>query len=149
MEISKELKEQLMAFGLNKQQVNSSTAKAVAEFLMNADEKTLIQEAQRQVTEMSSIVKSLRSEYQLLKGKIDTVAGFLLDIAKAQEEHGILTDDRAKNTVALYAALLNMNERAGAKGNDSVSNAGYVTYAYLGGQAKRDIRYNNPRDCDD
>lgn len=39
-----------------------------------------------------------------------------------------------------------MNERAGAKGADAVNNAGYVTYTYLGGQAKRDIHYDKPRD---
>lgn len=34
-----------------------------------------------------------------------------------------------------------MNEKAGADPNDSVKNAGYVLYAYLGGQAKREITY--------
>ena len=146
MEITEEMKKQLMAAGLNKQQANSSTAKAVVEFLMNADEKTLIQEAQRQVNEMRSLVSSLRREYRELQEKIDTVAGTLLDIAKAQEEHGALTDDRAKNTITLYAAILEMNERKGAKGNESIENASYITYAYLGGQARRDIHYDKPRD---
>ena len=54
---------------------------------------------------------------------------------------GEITDDRAKNVVALYGALLSMNERAGADAADSVRNAGYVVYAYLGGQAKREIMY--------
>ena len=146
MEITEELKEQMMAAGLMKQQANSSTARAVVEFLMNADEKTLIQEAQRQVNEMKYLVSSLRREYQELKEKIDTVAGTLLDIAKAQEEHGALTDERAKNTITLYAAILEMNERKGAKGNESIENASYITYAYLGGQARRDIHYDKPRD---
>ena len=39
----------------------------------------------------------------------------------------------------MYAALLAMNERAGADPENSVKNAGYVMYAYLGGQARRDI----------
>jgi hypothetical protein len=34
-----------------------------------------------------------------------------------------------------------MNEHAGADANDSVRNTGYVVYAYLGGQAKREITY--------
>jgi len=54
---------------------------------------------------------------------------------------GEITDDRAKNVVALYGALLSMNERAGADTADSVRNAGYVVYAYLGGQAKREITH--------
>ena len=57
------------------------------------------------------------------------------------KEHGSITDDRAKNVVALYGALLSMNERAGADPADAVRNAGYVVYAYLGGQAKREITY--------
>ena len=146
MEITEELKEQLMASGLSKQQVNSSTAKAVVEFLMDADEKALIREAQCQVNEMRILVSSLRREHRELKEKIDTVAGTLLDLAKAQEEHGALTDERARNALIFYAALLNMNERAGAKGSENVEHAGYDLYAYLGGQAKRDISYDRTRD---
>ena len=146
--ISEEMKNKLMAIGLSKQQATSATAEAVINFCMNDDEKTLILEARRQVEEMSYIVKSLRQEYSTLKQRFDDLAGFLLDIVKAQQEHGGFTDERAKNTVALYAALLAMNERAGAKGKDSVENAGYVTYAYLGGQARRDIHYDKSRDDD-
>ena len=48
-----------------------------------------------------------------------------------------------KNIIALYAALLSMNRKAGSSGPDSVINAGYILYAYLGGQAKREISYND------
>lgn len=141
--ITEQMKEQLMAIGLTKQQAASATAEAVVNYLMNDDGKILIQEAQNQVTEMQELVNSLRREFLQLKKKIETVAGTLLDIAQAQEEHGAFTDEKARNAVALYGAIINMNERAGAKGADSVNNAGYVTYAFLGGQAKRDIRYEN------
>lgn len=147
--ISDEMKEKLIAAGLTKHQANSATAGAVVNILMNEDEKMLIQEARIQVNEMSETVASLREDYAELKHRFEELAGFLLDIAKAQEKHGGITDERARNTVALYAALLSMNERAGAKGSDSVNNAGYVTYAYLGGQARRDIHYDKPRDYDD
>ena len=141
--ITEQMKEQLMAIGLTKQQAASATAEAVVNYLMNDDGKILIQEAQNQVTEMQELVNSLRREFLQLKKKIETVAGTLLDIAQAQEEHGAFTDEKARNAVALYGAIINMNERAGAKGAESVNNAGYVTYAFLGGQAKRDIRYEN------
>lgn len=140
--ITEHMKEQLVAAGLSKQQANSATAEAVINFLMNEDEKTLIHEARLQVNEMRDLFHSLRIEYFALKEKIDATAGFLLDIAKAQEEHGALTDDRAKNAITLYATILNMNERVGAKGSDSVDSASYAVYAYLGGQARRDIHYN-------
>ena len=63
-------------------------------------------------------------------------------VIDAQKECGVVSDEKARNVVALYAALLGMNARAGAPGIDAVKNAGYVMYAYLGGQAKREISYS-------
>ncbi len=147
--ISEEMKEQLMVAGLTKQQVNSTTADTVVNFLMPDNAKALIQEAQLQVDDMRSLVASLRKEYSALKEKIDTVAGTLLAIAEAQEEHGTVTDEKAKNAITLYASILNMNKREGVQGSDSVESAGYVTYAYLGGQARRDIHYDKSHDFGD
>ncbi len=136
-----DLIKQLMAAGLNKQQATSATAETLVRLFMNEDGKVLIKEAQRQVSEMQSLVNGLRAEYKELLQKISAVSDTLLAITEAQKEHGEITDDRAKNVVALYGALLSMNERAGADAADSVRNAGYVVYAYLGGQAKREITY--------
>ena len=147
--ISDFIKNQLIEAGLSKQQATSATAEAVVNALMNKDEKTLLQEARLQVEEMSNIVETLRQQFAGLKHRFEELAGFLMDIVKAQQEHGEFTDERAKNTVALYAALLNMNERAGTRGKDSVENAGYVAYAYLGGQARRDIHYGLSRNNED
>ena len=58
------------------------------------------------------------------------------DLDKAQKEFGIITDEKAKNAISLYSALINISKRAGATGTDAVTNAGYVTYAYL--KAKND-----------
>ena len=95
------------------------------------------------------LVISLHSEYRALKKKVEETAGLLLDIANAQEEHGALTDERARNAIIFHAALLKMNERAGANGSESVESAGYITYAYLGGEARHDIYYDRPRNSDD
>ena len=35
-------------------------------------------------------------------------------ITEAQREHGAITDEKARNVVALYAALIGMSEQAGA-----------------------------------
>ena len=134
---------QLMAAGLSKQQASSVTAETLVNLFMQEDGKILIAEAQRQVSEMRKIVDDLRSEYTNLLQKMSSVSDLLLSISEAQEEHGTITDDKAKNVVALYAALLSMNEKAGADGEDAVKNAGYVVYAYLGGQARREITYEN------
>lgn len=62
---------------------------------------------------MQSLVSRLHAEYNELMQKISSVSD----------------------------TLLAMNEHAGADATDSVRNAGYVVYAYLGGQAKREITY--------
>ena len=136
-----DLVRQLMAAGLSKQQASSVTAETLVRLFMKEDGKILIKEAQRQVTEMQALVDGLKAEYDGLMQQFHELSETLLSVTEAQKEHGSITDDRAKNVVALYGALLSMNERAGAEPADAVRNAGYVVYAYLGGQAKREITY--------
>lgn len=138
-----ELVRRLMAAGLTKQQANSVTAETLVNLFMNDDGKTLIAEARRQVAEMSKTVRLLTKDYEDLKAKIDSIAGTLITINEAQEQYGSVSDEKAKNIIALYAALLSMNRKTGSSGPDSVINAGYILYAYLGGQAKREISYND------
>lgn len=147
--LTEQMKEQLLAAGLTKTQATSATAEAVVNVLMNADEKTLIKEARLQVNEMTELVASLQKKYHEFEKKIDGVAGFVLDIAKAQNEYGGFTDDKAKNAVAMYGHLLDMNKRVGAEGSVSVKSAGFALYAYLGGVARHDIHYDISRDNDD
>jgi len=136
-----DLVRQLMAAGLSKQQASSVTAETLVRLFMKEDGKILIKEAQREVTEMQALVDGLKAEYDGLLQQFRQLSETLLSVTEAQKEHGSITDDRAKNVVALYGALLSMNERAGAEPADAVRNAGYVVYAYLGGQAKREITY--------
>ena len=136
-----DLVRQLMAAGLSKQQASSVTAETLVRLFMKEDGKILIKEAQRQVTEMQALIDGLKAEYDGLMRQFHELSETLLSVTEAQKEHGSITDDRAKNVVALYGALLSMNERAGAEPADAVRNAGFVVYAYLGGQAKREITY--------
>ena len=136
-----DLKERLMAAGLTKQQASSATAETLVRLFMNDDGKILIREARQQVSEMRELVLSLRHDYNSVLEKMNTVSATIISITEAQNEYGTITDEKAKNVVALYAALLSMNEKAGADGSDAVRNASYVVYAYLGGQAKRQITY--------
>lgn len=55
------------------------------------------------------------------------------------ERIGVIIELR--NIIALYGALLAMSQKAGADAEDAVRNASYILYAYLGGQARRDITY--------
>ena len=83
------------------------------------------------------------SYYHILLQKINSISDTILAITEAQKEYGIITEDKAKNLIALYGALLSMNERNGANGPEAVTNASYIAYAYLGGQAKRDSHYSS------
>lgn len=131
----------LIAAGLTKQQASSATAETLVRLFMPEDGKMLIREAKQQVTEMQAIVASLRKEYDDLTVKIKQLSDNVLAAIEAQKEFGSITDEKARNSIALYSALLGMNQRAGADGAEAVRNAGYVMYAYLGGQARRDITY--------
>ena len=131
----------LIAAGLTKQQASSTTAETLVRLFMPEDGKMLIREAKQQVAEMQATVASLRDEYNDLTVKIKHLSDNVLAAIEAQKEFGSITDEKARNAVALYSALLGMNQRAGADGTEAVRNAGYVMYAYLGGQARRDITY--------
>ena len=130
-----------MAAGLTKQQASSATAETLVRLFMSDDGNILIREARQQVSEMRELVLSLRHDYNSVMEKMNAVSDTILSITEAQSEYGAITDEKAKNVMALYAALLSMNAKAGADGSDAVRNASYVVYAYLGGQASRQITY--------
>lgn len=136
------MEEKLISIGLTPQQAQSKTADAVINYLMDEDSKMLIDEAKNQVAEMKVAVYEAKQEYSEIMKKINDVAGILIDVEKAQKEFGTITDEKAKNTIALYASLISAGTGAGATATDAVTNAGYVTYAYLGGQARRTNAYN-------
>lgn len=136
-----ELIMQLIAAGLTRQQATSVTARTLTNLYMQEDGKILIAEARRQVDEMNKTVQALQRDYNGLKSKLDAISGTLSSITEAQEKYGSVSDETARNVIALYASLLNMGIKAGADPAEAVSNAGYILYAYLGGQAKREISY--------
>lgn len=140
-----DLVRRLVAAGLTKQQASSVTAETLVRLFMPDDGKMLIREAKQQVSEMQSIVDSLRKEYDDLSAKVKQISDNILAVIDAQKEYGSITEDKARNVIALYGALLSMNKKAGAPGDEAVRNAGYVMYAYLGGQAKREITYTEDR----
>ena len=101
MSMTDDLIRQLMASGLSKQQASSVTAETLVRLFMKEDGKILIAKAQRQVSEMQTLVNRLHAEYNELMHKISSVSDTLLAITEAQKEHGEITDEKAKNVVAL------------------------------------------------
>lgn len=139
--MTEELIRQLMVAGLKRSQASSATTEMLVNLFMKDDGKLLIKEAQQQVAEMRLLVTELRKEYDSIVEKMDAVSKTLTAVVDAEEQYGSTSEEKAKNVIALYGALLKMSEKAGAPGIDSVRNAGYILYAYLGGQAKREINY--------
>ena len=132
---------QLMNAGLTKQQATSVTAETITNLYMADDGKILIAEAKRQVDEMRETLRALQADYLATKAKMAAVSDNILAITEAQNDFGEITDEKAKNVIALYSAILSMNEKRGADPTEAVRNASFVLYAYLGGQAKREINY--------
>ena len=143
--MTKELIDQLMAFGLTKAQATSATAEALTQFYMQEDGKVLIAEASRQVERMKDMVDKYAAKHKEIMEAIEKLSHVFEVLVEAQATHGVPTDEKAKNTIALYGSLLAMSERMGASGVLSVENAGYITYAYLGGQASRNIVYTESK----
>ena len=144
--ISDDMVRQLMSAGLTKQQATSATAETLIDLFMDEGSRVLVMEARQQVAEMKKMLNSLKDEYRDLMKKMEEAAGILAAVSETQKEYGEITDEKAKTVVALYAALLSINDRIGANPTESVRNAGYVLYAFLGGQARRDITYLSPED---
>jgi polyhydroxyalkanoate synthesis regulator phasin len=139
--MTEDLIKSLMLAGLTKQQATSTTANTLVRLFMPENGKMLIQEARQQVDEIKALVDKLKGEYNELKGRLDNLSSTLHAVSEAQEQHGSVTDEKARNIIALYGALLAMSQKAGADAEDAVRNASYILYAYLGGQARRDITY--------
>ena len=139
--LSNDTKEWLVAQGLTKQQADSITADVtVRAFLAdNKDASLVLAEANAQVEMMRKIVNEAQAQLRNLKEELSATTDVILSIREAQEEHGAIADQRAKDALALYAALLNMNKKMGTNGLDAITPAGYMVYAYLGGQARRNI----------
>ena len=127
--------------GLTKAQATSTTAKTCINVLMQEDGKALMAEAREQVKMMAETVNSLREDYAELAGKLQGISELLLAVKDAQEEYGTISDEKARTVLALYAALLSLHKKEGANVENAVQNVGYVMYAFLGGQARRDVDY--------
>ena len=130
----------LMANGLSKQQATSSTAKICAQIFMKDDAKALTKEAQLQVEEARTTVLEMRDIFEEYSDKMKAFQAVL----EAQKEYGEIEDPKAKTAIALYCTLLSVGAKFGASADKNVENAGYALYAFLGGQARREI-INNPQ----
>ena len=141
--LSPQLQKKLMDAGLSKVQAQSATAKICSEVFMPDDCKVLVEEAWLQAKAANNLVNDLSDKHEKIRSRIDAIAGTITEIANAKSEYGIESfDERAKNALCMYSAILDMNKKIGVTGDASVDAASYCVYAYLGGQAKREITFN-------
>ena len=129
--LTPEIKTELRKIGLSEQQVNSETAKLLICNFIPEKEQELIMEAARQVKRSRRIVQEAEERSRQLNSDI-------LEIKKAEEEYGKINDERARNALALFAAIINISKKRDADIDEVIQSAGYIVYAYLGGQGKRD-----------
>ena len=139
----------LMDAGLSKQQAMSKTAAVVAEMLNTEDGKELIRltndKCQRLITKTTAELEKMRQTHIRLSEEVKGISDDILAIKESTEEWGELSDQKAKDAISLYSALLAVSKKYGSA---DIEGAGYMVYAYLGGQAARNIFTSNPQKDD-
>lgn len=133
---------QLTAKGLTVSQASSKAVEVAIEVLNTKDNQELLNLTHAMCDEMIRSTEKRLDEmdqlYKELSDKVKSVSDTILAIKSATEEYGDISDQKAKDAISFYAALLAVGEKY--TGADVVG-AGYMVYAFLGGQAAR-INYS-------
>ena len=125
--------DKLMAEGLTRQQVESKTAEKVVQVFMNADKRTILQEAQAQVVKMEERIQRLYAMYEGYGEAMKNQLKVFVGAAEAEQKYGVLTDDRAKNAATLFGTCIEMALKSDATPGDAVTYSSAIVSAYLGG----------------
>lgn len=145
--LSAEFQKKLVEHGFTKSQAASSTAHMAFELFADMDSKEILGEMRREAKEVSSAVCKLNGELLEVKGLIIQAERrykeLKVEIATAKKEimqlneemSSNLTDERAKNAIALYCSVKKLN------GGQAEQSASYITYAYLAGQLTNATQY--------
>ncbi len=132
-----ELVKILMQSGLTRQQASSAAAREVVK-LFAKDNDIGIEALNAQINELRNEISRYRLEMMSLKSASSKAEELIARIDEVNSISDDLSDERAKNALMLYSALIQVGVRKGADINKIIENAGYIVYAYLGGQAKRE-----------
>lgn len=134
------------ALGLTDAQMQTKTATSLIRYFTSEEGKALaLDEAKAQVSAMAILALSLKREHEKTIKEIENLREAfraIMEVEEKKEEYKVeAMDDRAKNAIIMFSTMLSMSKKQGCDGAESVKNASYCVYAYLGGQAKRDICY--------
>lgn len=124
--ISESIKEWLITNGLSKQQASSTTAEVIMNLVTPEDQRLALANTIEAVNEMRYIYNALNNDYRVLSSKMSET----LAMIEAFAEIGAPTDEKARNAIALYTAISKIG---------TTEQASYITYAYLGGEARQVI----------
>ena len=121
--MEEEIIKKLMDAGLTRAQAESKTANACIEAFMNDEWKVLIEESRARLNAMEKSIRDLATyatnratqlanEYSNLKQRIEDASKILVAIDEAKERHGSVSEDKAKNALALYGAILEIKQKS-------------------------------------
>lgn len=131
---------ELMGRGLTKAQARSKTTEVLIEMLNSEDNKELIKVTREKCEEMLRDTKNqlaeMKETHSKLSEEVKGISDAILAIKAANEEWGGISDQKAKDAISLYSALLEVGKKHGAT---DITGTGYIVYAFLGGQAARNI----------
>lgn len=150
MEAKRQLQELARKYGLAPNQISSSVfQKIMAAHTDELNEMAILnagaaldemREAANNITQNATALRQRIHEYER---KIETLGETLQPIIDAAQEYGSVTSEKARDALALYAALLKLNRATTTDGVKAVEGASYVVYAFLGGQATRSTVYTS------
>lgn len=130
----------LVEAGLSKQQAESVTAKKMMEMFAKDSKigidvlNAMVQDLTRQVDDCKAYLSKAQKVNERAEELTEQIRSFH-DITSE------MTDDRAKNGIMLYSAIMQLSMSqcgAGIGATEQIlANAGYALHAYFGGQARR------------
>ena len=136
------LNRKLIAAGLNSQQIESKTAKVVVDVLAE-DQGLLLAEVKAQVAKAKNAAESAQYRVgELYQRHTEAIehADRLIEALSAQNDAcAELSTDVAKDTLILFTSMLKVcSSYDNVDMGQAIESVGYIMYAMLGGQAKRD-----------
>ena len=136
------LNRKLIAAGLNSQQIESKTAKVIVDVLAE-DQGLLLAEVKAQVAQAKNAAESAQYRvgelYQRHTEAIEHADRLIEALAAQNDACAELSTDVAKDTLILFTSMLKVcSSYDNVDMGQAIESVGYIMYAMLGGQAKRD-----------
>lgn len=144
--LTDEMKKELLEAGIHKNAIEhpNRTLQSVLRAHLPEKGELMLREAEAWLSQVEECAQDMREQAACTKRKcaeIQADVEMVKAFRESGEKFGTITDERARNALALFAQILSIAKGAGADAEDAVTNAGYAVYAYLGGQAKRETTY--------